>query len=89
MNKDANGQLPHPFSEAISRIIKEKGITKYRIAKNLGKQVTEITRIERQHGAPKWDTLFLLAKGMEIAPREIFQKVCDVMAERSKTDQEK
>lgn len=76
---------PHPFGEAISRMIAEKGLKKYRIAKRLGKQVSEITRLERQKGAPKWDTFFTIARGMDVDPRELFLKICDIVEEREKT----
>ncbi len=60
------------FAANVVRIREERGLTQEQLGWAAGLHQTAVTRIESGERRPNLDTIFKLARGLEVAPADLF-----------------
>ena len=74
-------RTPCPFGEVVFTARSERGISRYRLAKLIGRTPQQLAKLERGENEPVLSTLVMIAGALEMAPCTLLRKTLELLPE--------
>ena len=72
-------KAPCPFGGVVFAARTEQGISRYRLAKLIGRTSQQLAKLEKGENEPVLSTIVMLAHALEIDPCILFRKTIELM----------
>lgn len=72
-------KAPCPFGDVVFAARTEQGISRYRLAKLIGRTSQQLAKLERGENEPVLSTIVMIAHALEIDPCTLFHKTVELM----------
>lgn len=74
-------RTPCPFGEVVFTARSERGISRYRLAKLIGRTPQQLAKLERGENEPVLSTLVMIAGALEMDPCTLLRKTLELLPE--------
>lgn len=68
---------PCPFGQVVVEARKERGMSRYRLAKIMGRKPQQLAAIEQGKSEPRFSTILHIARALGMDPAELFRRAAD------------
>ena len=72
-------RTPCPFGEVVLAARIEQGVSRYRLAKLIGRTPQQLAKLEKGENEPVRSTIVVIAHALEIDPCILFRKTVELM----------
>lgn len=77
-------RTPCPFGEVVFTARSERGISRYRLAKLIGRTPQQLAKLEKGENEPVLSTLVMIARALEMDPCTLLRKTLELLPDDSK-----
>lgn len=72
-------RMPCPFGQVVFTARTERGISRYRLAKLIGRTAQQLAKLEKGENEPVLSTIVMIARALKMDPCLLFRQTIELM----------